>query len=166
MGNLCPVKAFRYSLWPVHTHPNIKITMFCTVLCNATLCFAFSACGGLRTDIFKSVLTAYLPFLALGKGSIVPCSRHKRYCFTRLTSSSTKHCSRWGTLVFLSGDCQTLLPKNFKVRIKRSGKCLAVGHISSKSVPPVPARVEELVSPLMQSSSGGVTNNTPFPKMP
>ena len=38
--------------------------------------------------------------------------------------------------------------------------------ISCKSVQPVPARVEEPVSLIRQSSSGGVTNNPPFPKMP
>ncbi len=38
--------------------------------------------------------------------------------------------------------------------------------ISCKSVQPVPARVEEPVSPARPSSSGGVTNNPPFPKMP
>ncbi len=37
--------------------------------------------------------------------------------------------------------------------------------ISCKSVQPVPARVEEPVSPVRQSSSGGATNNPPFPKM-
>ncbi len=31
---------------------------------------------------------------------------------------------------------------------------------------PVNTRVEEPVSPVRQSSSGGVTNNPPFPKMP
>ena len=46
-----------------------------------------------------------------------------------------------------------------------SGQCLAVGH-TAKSVQPVPARVEEPVSLVMQSSNGGVTNNPPFPKMP
>ena len=38
--------------------------------------------------------------------------------------------------------------------------------ISCKSVRPVSARVEEPVSPERQSSSGGVTYNPPFPKMP
>ncbi len=37
--------------------------------------------------------------------------------------------------------------------------------ISCKSVQPVPARVEEPASPVRQSSSGGATNNPPFPKM-
>ena len=36
----------------------------------------------------------------------------------------------------------------------------------SKSVKHVPARVEESVNPVRQCSSGGVTNNTTFPKMP
>ena len=31
---------------------------------------------------------------------------------------------------------------------------------------PVPARVEEPVTPIRQSASGGATNNPPFPKMP
>ncbi len=38
--------------------------------------------------------------------------------------------------------------------------------ISCNSVQPVPAQVEELVSPVKQSSSDGTTNNPPFPKMP
>ncbi len=38
--------------------------------------------------------------------------------------------------------------------------------ISCKSVQPVPAWLEEPVSPLRQSSSGGATNNAPFPKIP
>ncbi len=42
-----------------------------------------------------------------------------------------------------------------------SGQCLAVGHTAT-----VPARVEEPVSSVRQSCSGGSTNNAPFPKMP
>ena len=39
--------------------------------------------------------------------------------------------------------------------------------ISCRSVQPVPARVEEPVSPVRQSSSGGVTKNIhPFPRRP
>ncbi len=38
-------------------------------------------------------------------------------------------------------------------------------QISCKSVQPVPARVEERVSPVRQFSVGGVTNNSPFPKV-
>ncbi len=38
--------------------------------------------------------------------------------------------------------------------------------ISCTSVQPVPARVEEPVSSVRQSSSGGTRNNPPFPKMP
>ena len=48
-----------------------------------------------------------------------------------------------------------------------SGQCLAISillPISCKSVQPVPARVEELVSPIRQSSSGGATDNPPFPQ--
>ena len=42
-----------------------------------------------------------------------------------------------------------------------SGQCLAVGHSATDQ--PVPAWVEEPVIPLGQSSSGGATNNPPFP---
>ena len=38
--------------------------------------------------------------------------------------------------------------------------------ISCKLVQPVPARVEETVSPVRSSSSGSATNNPPFPKKP
>ncbi len=38
--------------------------------------------------------------------------------------------------------------------------------ISCKSVQPVPARVEEPGSPVRQSSTGGATNNPPFPNLP
>ena len=42
----------------------------------------------------------------------------------------------------------------------RSGQCLAIGNIaiSCNSVLPVPARVEESVSPVSRSSCGGGTN--------
>ena len=44
-----------------------------------------------------------------------------------------------------------------------SGQCLAVGHTASE---PVSARVEEPVSPVRPSYSGGVLNIPSFPKMP
>ena len=50
-----------------------------------------------------------------------------------------------------------------QVRAWQSAKLLL---INCKSVQPVPARVEEPISPVKQSSSGGATNNPPFPKMP
>ncbi len=47
----------------------------------------------------------------------------------------------------------------------QSGALLPV-PISCKLVQPVPTWVEKPVSPVKHSSSGGATNNPPFPKMP
>ncbi len=60
-----------------------------------------------------------------------------------------------GKVVSISTECQ--------VSVWQSATLLPT---SCNSVQPVPARVEKPVSLARQSSSGDVTNNPPFPKMP
>ena len=62
---------------------------------------------------------------------------------------------------------QGILQKNVRVSTFSGQDIVLNTSRYCLSVQPVSVRVEEPVSPVRQSSSsGGVTNNSPFPKMP